>query len=81
MVAVGYYRLGQAYPRTRLREPYPRPARVEWIQYPTALVAGPYRAECGQVWQAGAVAGEHFSTGSRAGDVFSTGPAAGQIHG
>jgi hypothetical protein len=33
---VGYFRLGQAYPRRKLREGYPRP-RPRWARYPTTI--------------------------------------------
>lgn len=46
----------------------------------TARVAGPYRVAAGDVWHAGAAAGQTFTTGSRAGDVWHTGAAAGQTH-
>jgi len=47
----------------------------------SAETGGPYRVACGQLFHAGAAAGEPFLTATTAGTTFHTGPTAGQLHG
>lgn len=42
------------------------------------LAPGPYRVAAGDVYHAGAAAGQAFVAGARAGDVYHPGAAAGQ---
>jgi hypothetical protein len=79
---VGYYRLGQSYPRTVARQAYPSHRRRWPLLFPAGPagpVAGPYRVAAGDVCVSGAVSGQLFVTGAVAGQVFVPSAVAGQI--
>jgi hypothetical protein len=79
---VGYYRLGQSYPRTVARQAYPhrRPGRPFVCPAgPAGPVPGPYRVADGDVFVSGAVRGQVYVAGAVAGQAFVPGAVAGQV--
>ena len=70
MVTLGYHRLGQGWPRSRLREPYPprRRGSVDWLR-PPVWPPGPFRFHRGLVEPVAFANGESDAIGFRRGLV------------